>query len=72
LKRVRVVPVILQPGRVRVGHGHGARRILERILRRSPPGLVHADDAAAELHLIPCEDIGTEVTATKPLPQMHR
>jgi poly-gamma-glutamate synthesis protein (capsule biosynthesis protein) len=69
LKRVRVVPVILRPGRVRVGHGHGARRILERILRRSPPGLVHADDAAAELHLIPCKDSARgQLTATQARP----
>ena len=72
LKRVRVIPVILEPGRVRVGHGHGARRILERILRRSPPGLVHADEAAAELHLIPRRDFAeTKATATNARPQTH-
>ena len=53
LKRVRVVPVVLRPGRVRVGRGHRARHILERILRRSPPGLIHSDQATAELHFIP-------------------
>jgi poly-gamma-glutamate capsule biosynthesis protein CapA/YwtB (metallophosphatase superfamily) len=64
LQRVRVIPVILEPGRVRLGYGHRARRILARVLRRSPPGPGHRDTAAAELHLVPHEDAAQAAAPT--------
>ncbi len=38
VKGVRVVPVVMTPGRVDLGHGPLARRVINRLIRLSPPG----------------------------------
>ena len=38
VKGVRVVPVVMTPGRVDLGHGALARRVVNRLMRLSPPG----------------------------------
>jgi poly-gamma-glutamate synthesis protein (capsule biosynthesis protein) len=38
VKGLRVVPVVMRPGRVDLAHGALARRVVKRLMRLSPPG----------------------------------
>lgn len=52
VRRLRLVPLLLRPGNVRLAHGRQARSMLGTILRRSPPGTLRYDDSGEELHLL--------------------
>jgi poly-gamma-glutamate synthesis protein (capsule biosynthesis protein) len=49
LQRLRLVPLVLRPGRVRLAHGRQARMMLNTIRRRSAPGMLNYDETGEAL-----------------------
>jgi poly-gamma-glutamate synthesis protein (capsule biosynthesis protein) len=67
VRDLRVVPTVMGPGRVRLGHGPLARRVISRLTRLSPPGGRWARGTATAGHFLHDHLAGQPEPASDPV-----